>query len=99
MPVKPKLPTIDATPVKKATSKEVVETSQTHDSKPQLVKKEKRPAKHRPSHHRSHGKVSNKVVVKKGDEIEYVARKEAEKRIEEGWSYGKKKEWKATKTA
>jgi hypothetical protein len=58
------------------------------------VKKERKDPKYYPSHHKGHGKVSNSVCVKKGEEIRKVERVTVEKLIEQGWNYCSKKEWK-----
>ncbi len=77
-----------------------VETEQTNDSSKAVqiltsTKKTRKEPKFYISHHHGHGKVSGKVVVKKGDKIEYVDRKLGDKLVmSEGWSYGKKTEWK-----
>jgi len=59
------------------------------------VKKVRKELKRYISHHHGNGRVSNKVVVKKGDKIEYIDRDTADAKVKsEGWAYGKKSEWK-----
>lgn len=58
-------------------------------------KKQRKELKRYISHHHGNGRVSNKVVVKKGDVIDYIDRDTADAKVKsEGWTYGKKSEWK-----
>jgi hypothetical protein len=58
------------------------------------VKKERKASIFYPSHHKGNHKVSNWVCVKKGDEVQKVARATVEKLIAQGWNYCPRKEWK-----
>lgn len=59
------------------------------------VKSERKPAKHYISHHHGHGKVSGKIVVKKGKDVQYVERLVGIAMVQtDGYEYGKKAEWK-----
>ena len=59
------------------------------------TKKQRKDPKHYISHHHGHGRLSAKVVVKKGNAIEYIDRATADAQVKnEGWTYGKKSEWK-----
>jgi hypothetical protein len=78
-----------------------VDSEQTHDSNKSAAqilgreKKTRKDPKHYISHHHGLGKMSGKVVVKKGDKIEYVARRLGNKMVlTDGWAFGKKSEWK-----
>lgn len=74
------------------------EVAETGDKKAVVVtRKERKSPDRRPSHHRGHGKVSNWVCVKKGDEVLRVQRATVEaKYINAGWNYCPRKEWKAS---
>lgn len=77
-----------------------VDNPETHDTAnaAQILGREKKTRKDPKfyiSHHRGHGKMSGKVVVKKDGKLEYVARLVGDKMVlTEGWAYGKKAEWK-----
>ncbi len=77
-----------------STIKKKVEVS-SEGNKVVKAKKERKDPSRYPSHHKGQGKVSNWVCVKKGDEVQKVARATVEKLITQGWNYCPRKEWKA----
>jgi hypothetical protein len=82
---------IDPSTIKKGTS----ETEETSSGEVKRVKKARKEPYRYISHHRGHGKVSNYVCVKKGDEVKRVARATVEELfISNGWAYCPKSEWK-----
>ena len=91
-----KLKEIKADEIKVKTS--TIDNDANHDSvNANKLRKEKavrKDPKHYRSHHRSIGHQSNKVVVAKGDDIQYITRKEAAELIALGYSFASKKLWK-----
>jgi hypothetical protein len=61
--------------------------------------KEKKDPKKRISHHKGHGKQKATVCVKKGEEVQRVARKDAAKLVDTGWAYCPRKEWRKVRDA
>jgi hypothetical protein len=59
------------------------------------VKKERKDPIKYPSHHKGHGKVSNKVHMKRGTEVKRVNRTESESHASKGWEFAKKSEYRA----
>jgi hypothetical protein len=59
------------------------------------VKKERKdPIKYQ-SHHKGHGKVSNKVHLKRETEVKRVNRSEVDFHVSKGWEFAKKSEYRA----
>jgi hypothetical protein len=77
---------------------EVAGDASSNSKKLASEQKSKKGFKGRPSHYKGHGKLSAKVCVKKGSEVQQVERKTVESLfIANGWSYCPKKEWRASK--
>lgn len=99
MATKPKLNdmSIDPSTLKVKSSKETeVSSSDSKAPKAPRVLKEKKDPKHRPSHHKGHGKQKATVCVKRGDVVAKVDRATVEaKYISAGWNYCSRSVWRA----
>jgi len=93
MATKPKLNDMSIDPSTLKGKKEPEVTSS--DSKAPKVRtlKEKKDPSKRPSHHRGHGKQKPTVCVAKGEEVQRVLRKDAEKLVATGWAYCSRSKW------
>jgi hypothetical protein len=90
---------IDPTVVKVKTKEPEVTSSDSKAPKVRTLKEKKEPHR-RPSHHRGHGKQKATVCVSKGEEVQRVLRKDAEKLVDTGWTYCSRTKWrKSLKTA
>jgi hypothetical protein len=96
MATKPKLNdmSIDPSTLKGKKESEVTpEKEGAKDNKaPRLVKERKDPSRYI-SHHRGHGKQKATVCVAKGEEVQRVLRKDAEKLVATGWAYCSRSKW------
>jgi hypothetical protein len=85
---------IDPNTIKGGKSKEVESTDSKGNKTIKKIKVTKPPEQYI-SHHKGHGNTRNTVCVKKGDVVQKVNRKVAEKTlIAEGWNYCPRSEWK-----
>lgn len=88
---------IDPNKVKVKTSTQEVTQGDSKEPKKVKVVKARKDPKYYISHHKGHGKMSNWVCVKKGEEVLRVERATVEKEyIANGWAYCPKKEFKKT---